>query len=196
MVRLNTVTMPWLAMALLSLAGCGMKTVVSGFAPVYPVQTWSANGAVDFEAAQDKLDWVKVDSLQPTLQWEPFPGTTEAYAGAGVKPFVVVDQSLVSDITYDMKIWAVSKGAPGEVVYEREGIVGPSHRIETPLQPKTKYNWSVRGRFKLDGKTRVTEWSLSQIPCLPSYGLACARGAAQLTGTIPPLNYYRFRTPG
>jgi len=189
----KALTMRLLAMASLVVEGCGIKTTVSGFAPVYPAQTWSMQ-AVPGADAQDILDWVKVDSLQPTLRWEPFPGTTEAYPGAEVKPFVVVDQNLISDITYDLKIWAVSKGAPGEVVYEREGIVGPSHRLETPLQPKTKYDWSVRARFKLDGKTRVTEWSLSQLPCL--HGFTCARVEAQRTGTIPPRNYYRFQTPG
>jgi hypothetical protein len=144
----------------------------------------------------DVLDWVKVDSRQPTLRWEAFPGTTQAMLGARIQPFVDVDTDEVSDITYDLRIWNTSHGAPADLVYEREGIVEPSHRVESPLMPRTRYVWSVRSRFKLAGRPRASEWSVSQIPCPASYGMNCARGLARRLGTIPPLNYYRFETPG
>jgi hypothetical protein len=183
-----------LAMTLVVSSGCAMQTVVSGFAPVYPEQTQSMQWGIGANPT-DILDWVKVDSLQPTLRWKPFPGTTQAYLGAQIKPFVDVGQGSVSDVTYDLKIWMVSGDVPGALVYEREGIPEPTHHLESPLKPNTKYDWSVRARIKMDGKPRVTEWSLSQLPCPPAYGLECARGVARQTGTIPPLNYYRFQTP-
>jgi hypothetical protein len=181
-----------LIVALLASTGC--TAPVSGFAPVYPVQTYTSHPFRNVPV--DVLDWVKVDSLQPTLRWEPFPGKTQAPLSAEITAFVNVDERAVSDITYDLKIWNVLDGTPAELVYEHEGIVEQWHRLESPLKPKTKYVWSVRARFKLDGKPRATEWSLSQMPCPPSYGLECARGAARRLGTIPPLNYYRFKTPG
>jgi hypothetical protein len=126
----------------------------------------------------DTLDWVMVDSLQPTLRWEPFPGTTQAYPGGEIKPFVDVAPASVSDVTFHLRIWAVSGGVPAGLVYEREGIAEPFHRLESPLQPNAKY-----------------EWSLSQLPCPPAYGPDCARGVARQTGIIPSPNYFRFKTP-
>jgi len=177
--------------ALLVLVGCALKAPVSGFLPVKPELTYSMNLT---GAAGDILDWTKVDSLQPTFRWEPFPGTHQAYAWAGIGPFVVVDKESVRDVTYDLKIWTVASGVPAELAYEREGLTEPSHHLERPLKPDTKYYWSVRARFSLDGKPRATEWSLSSIPCPPASGLECARGVARRTGTIPPPNHYRFKT--
>ena len=176
-----------LAGAFLLLGGCATKAPVSGFAPVYPKQTFSLMHLRSNMA--DVLDWAKVDSLQPTFRWEPFPGTDQRGWGTPTKPFVVVeDAKSVSDVTYELKIWIVSNGAPGEVVYEREGLTEPSHRIESPLKPETEYYWSVRARFKLEGKPRVTEWSLTT-----AHGVE--RGAVRQSGVIPPVSYYRFETP-
>jgi hypothetical protein len=180
-----------LIVTLLAAAAC--RAPVSGFAPVYPVQTYSPHPFSD--EAMDILDWVEVDSLQPTLRWEPFPGTTQAMLGGQTTPFVDVDLAAVSDVTYDLRIWETSRGTPAQLVYEREGLVEPSHRVESPLKPRTRYAWSVRSRFRLDGRPRASEWSVSQIPCPPAYGTNCARGLARRLGTIPPHNYYRFETP-
>ena len=187
-----------LAAALVVLAGCATRTIVSGFAPLYPVQTFSVQIATGRNPG-DVLDYPNVDSVQPTLRWEPFPGTTQYMPGGEVEPFVDIKHGSVTDITYDLKIWSVSNGIPADVVYERDAIPAPSHHIESPLMPNTKYAWSVRARFKLDGKPRESEWSLSQIPCPPQFGLKCARGVARELGHapayIPPFNYYRFKTP-
>jgi len=171
--------------ALVVLAGCATKAPVSGFAPVYPEQTFSLMHLRGNPA--DVLDWGKVDSLQPTLRWEPFPGTDQVGWGTTVRPFVVVDAKSVSDVSYDLKIWIVSNGLPGDVAYERGGLRETSHRLESPLKPKTEYYWSVRARFSVDGKPRVTEWSLTT-----THGQE--RQMAQSSGVIPPLSYYRFET--
>jgi hypothetical protein len=164
---------------------------VSGFKPIYPQLTITG----DITRAPDILEWTVVDSLQPTLRWEPFPGTHQANANAQIKPFVVVDQNSVRDVTYELRIWTVSNNAPAEVAYERAALMEPFHRLEQSLKPSTQYYWSVRARFSLNGQPRVTEWSLSSIPCLPRYLPECARGIARETGMIPSLNYYRFKTP-
>jgi len=168
------------------LAGCATKAPVSGFAPVYPEQTFSL---MHLRAnSTDFLDWGKVDSLQPTLRWQPFPGTDQLGWGVPAKPFVSVDPKSVSEVRYDLKIWIVENHAPGEVAYVRERLPEPSHRLESPLQPGTEYYWSVRARFSVDGKPRVTEWSLTTV-----HGRE--RQEALHSGVIPPLSYYRFETP-
>lgn len=188
-----------LTAALASLQGCAMKAPVSGFAPLYPELTTSFSMGRSYPT--EFLDWTKVDSLQPTLSWEPFPGTHRAWMGAEPEPFIRVDMHSVRAVTYDLKIWTVERrGAlriPAELVYEREELAQPSHRLERPLQPDSEYFWSVRARFNLEGNPRATEWSLSSIPCipLPPPRNECGRDIARRTGTIPPPNYYRFKTP-
>jgi hypothetical protein len=186
-----------------AVAGCAIQPAISGFRPVYPPLTGSI-----FTSPYnlgDFLNWPTVDSLQPTLRWQPFPGEHEHeipslligpgfYKGTGeAKPFVEVDLGLVSEVKYDLRIWTVLEGIPGELAYEIEGLTGPFHKLERPLKPSAEYYWSVRARFSLDGQLRLSEWSLSQAPC-PSYP-ECARYVARLTGRIPPPNYYRFKTP-
>jgi len=42
-------------------------------------------------------------------------------------------------------------------IMRREGTA--EHTIVLPLEPSSEYFWTVRARFKFDGKTRVTPWS-------------------------------------
>jgi hypothetical protein len=184
----NVLKTPYIAAVLLILSGCATKAPVSGFAPIYPEQSFSMG---HFRSNQlDTLDWPKVDSLQPTLRWEPFPGSNQWGWGTPRKPFVVVDAKSVTDVSYDLKIWVVSKGAAGDVAYERERLPEPSHHLESPLKPDTEYYWSVRARFSVDGKPRVTEWSLTTV-----HG-GWDRSMAQRRGAIDPVSYYRFETRG
>lgn len=169
-------------------AGCAFEPSISGFRPVYPPLT-----ATFFTSPfnmGDNLNWPKVDSLQPTLRWQPLPGEHQIPLGQ-VKPFVAVDPASVRDVKYDLRIWTVFDKAPGELAYEIEGLTEPFHKLERSLKPSTEYYWSVRARFSLDGQPRASEWSLSQFPC----PRGCGRDEARLTGSIPPLNYYRFKTP-
>ena len=179
-----------LAPAILVATGCAVQTSVSGFRPVYPGATYSFGNP-----PPDILDWTKVDSLRPTLRWQPFPGEHQKFPGAPIIAFVAVDPAAVSDVRYDLRIWTVHVRAPGEVAYEIDGLSEPYHAITRDLKPDTEYYWSVRARFNLNGQPRVSEWSLSQVPCPPSYGTECARGVSRQIGRIPPLNHYRFKTP-
>ena len=180
---------------ILIVACCGnrleYKAPVSGFRPTYPEVTWSAYP----NRAPDLLNWPIVDSLQPTLSWGPFPGEHQDYIDAKPTPFVAVDPGSISNIKYDLRIWMVQGRAPGELAYEIDGLIEPFHKIERALKPGTEYYWSIRAEFLLNGQLRVSEWSLSQIPCTPDYGIECARGVERRTGRIPPLNHYRFKTP-
>jgi hypothetical protein len=172
---------------MLYLSGCSITPPISGFRPIYPKLTYSST--------KPMLNWTLVDSLQPTLKWQSFPGEHQKFLGAELVTFVDPSIGEINDIKYDLKIWTVRELEPAVIEYEIEGIKSPSHTLERPLKPNTEYYWSVRTRFKVNGQPRLSEWSLSQIPCLPSYGFGCARGASRKYGFIPPANYYRFKTP-
>ncbi|HUM16825.1 MAG TPA: hypothetical protein VL086_14115 [Candidatus Nitrosotalea sp.] len=120
----------------------------------------------------------RADDLQPTLRWETFP-----------RP---VDAPAVSNISYELRIWRAEKNQdapgqglvlPGELVYARAGLVEPVHRVETPLEPDTLYLWSIRARFELEGRVRVTDWGALMFP------------RPFPTWLIPARGYYPIKTP-
>lgn len=80
----------------------------------------------------------RVDSLQPTMSWEPFPG---------------------SNVTYDLKIWRAGRLGPDTLVYSRTNLDQPTHKVETALEPSSLYYWSVRAHFSEQGRERITDWS-------------------------------------
>lgn len=84
-----------------------------------------------------------IKEQQPIFRWESFPWT-----------FDQVSQERFSDIVYDLEIYEFG----GSLVYARRGLKETKHQVEDVLKRDTKYVWTVRARFKLDGKTRVTEW--------------------------------------
>lgn len=80
----------------------------------------------------------RVDSLQPTMSWEPFSG---------------------SNVTYDLKIWRAGRLGPDTVVYSRTNLDQSTHKLETTLEPSSLYYWSVRAHFSGQGRRRITDWS-------------------------------------
>jgi hypothetical protein len=119
--------------------------LIWGLVPVYP-------------PSEDRP--FQVDTLRPTLVWEPFPGWIEV-PGDGtvpptVVPFVPVDLERVDRVTYEIQL----RDDTG-LIYRRRGLVDPSHTIEEPLRPGTTYQWALRAWFELDGEARVSEWSRS-----------------------------------
>jgi hypothetical protein len=119
------------AMALLT----SCKTVVheGGLQPVSPkVTLWAANAAH------------RAESLQPTLIWEDPSGTGGIY-----------DVIIYSGVRKEQGGNSQSYYVPGKELYFREGVSGTSHKVETPLPPKTICVWAVRVR---DGGT-TGPWS-------------------------------------
>ena len=165
----------WLA-ALTWLVGCTRPAPVSGLRPEYPEARSKVLGS--------EVPFVKLDSVQPTLRWESFPRPQDHEAD---KEGLL---SRIRNVTYDLKIWrADEKSAieyPAELVYSRRGLPEPWHKLEDPLKPSTKYFWTVRARFELDGQTRITEWGVTEHPQFPQ--------VARLP-VVPNPMYYRFKTP-
>jgi hypothetical protein len=74
----------------------------------------------------------------------------------------------IGDVTYDLRIWDESVEVRNSVwterwrsriVYERRGLVAPQHTLEVPLAPGSRYYWSVRARFMVDGRSMATRWA-------------------------------------
>jgi hypothetical protein len=67
----------------------------------------------------------------------------------------------VKNVRYDLVILELRDDARSIVAYRRVGLPNNEHRLEVPLKYDTRYAWTVRARFDLDGRQRVTEWSFS-----------------------------------
>lgn len=119
-----------------------------------------------------RLDFV--DSLQPTLQWERFPRPHDLTWSSE-------EMARVKDVTYELIVAEAEYGVPAAIVYRRE-LSESAHRIETTLSPARHYFWTVRARFQLDGRQRVTEW-------------AATRAGESSSGAVaPPALGYQFQT--
>ncbi len=120
-----------------------------------------------------------VDSLAPELRWSGFPRDFDQ----GTLDQTVLNN--ISEVTYDLRVWDAVRGSRGSLVYERNGLKEPQHRLEEPLKPDSHYFWSVRARFSYQGRVMTTRWALIR----PGVSLDCN------ADPIPDSSYYRFRTP-
>lgn len=121
--------------------------------------------------------WSKVDSLEPTLRWQAFPRQEDLLYGAQQ------EMDHIRHVRYDLIVARAEDGLPAGVVYSRTGLTTTEHTLETPLAPHAQYLWTVRARFMLDGRERVTEWGSQRLPFKEMH--PCAPSAFS----------YRFRTP-
>ena len=113
-------------------------------------------GAPDFESTFGR----------PVLRWETFPteDTPESV------------RERVRNVVYDLRVldddW--------NTVYSREGIKSPEHRLGVELSSRGAYHWSVRARFTIAGRPRVTQWTE-----VPPYRARRADGEDPLPLGIP-----------
>ncbi|MFO0691718.1 MAG: hypothetical protein U0900_23690 [Myxococcota bacterium] len=134
-----------LSFGLIGLAGClTQESEVSGLRPLFPpaVHRLSVFGPL--------LDdcFATVDSLQPTLRWQPFFVSGEEDVA-----------SRASGVTYELRIWQMSRAAPGRLVYSRTGLVEPFHVVEEPLRSGRAYFWTFRAHHDRRGEPRVSDWA-------------------------------------
>lgn len=153
--------------------GAGFLAPAFGLAPVYPRTRGTLTGD---RIIGQIFEWNAVDSLQPTLRWQGFPRP-------GDEETAPEDMKRVTRVRYDLVIAREQNNVPGEIAYQRTGLSTPEHKLETPLAANARYFWTVRARFELDGRERLTEWSSTHF---------IAR--EQMVG--PSQFSFRFRTPG
>ena len=152
--------------------GAGALAAAFGLAPLEPRVRGSISGEAEIRR---RIEWPAVAGLRPMLRWQAFPRERDFAAAPG-------DMARVRNVTYDLAITRERHLAPEKEVYRRERLPRPEHRLEAPLDPAAYYFWSVRARFELDGRERVTEWSTT-------HWAAFGRTSA------PSRWSYRFRTP-
>jgi hypothetical protein len=161
-------------LGLLLLVGACAPGAVIGLRPEYP--------PVGELYRDTGYDFVEVDSLQPTFQWEPFPRERDRAANTDLLDGLTA-------VTYDLQIWRAGTNFhyPTERVYAKRGLTATSHRIEQPLAPATRYSWTVRARFQVNGEPRVTEWGM--------YEWEDPRSRPPFDDVVPNPRYFRFKTP-
>lgn len=149
----------------------GALSTAFGLAPISPPTRGQLSGE---SVLGDLFEWTAVDTLRPTLQWQAFPR-------AGDVAVAPAEMARVREVGYDLVIAQEMNQAPERIVYRRQALPAPEHRLETALQPGTRYFWTIRSRFRLDGRTRLTEW-----------GSTRALGGDSVVA--PSAFAYRFRT--
>ncbi len=96
-----------------------------------------------------------VDSLQPTLEWNPYRGPDVTYD-------VIIYQGVRVKQPYSLGKQLV----PGKVIYHRQGIKEPKHTIEEPLKPNTEYCWKIMARTgdKVMSRTATRNFPVFKTP--------------------------------
>ncbi len=128
--------------------------VLSPISPAPPRVAFDLNPA----KWNDRLTYIggihfrQLDTLTPKLSWERFP-----------RPFDFNSSSAqVEDIRYDLRLlhFGPRHGSvgPRPRVLEVNGLSVPEFQLKEPLSPCSRYFWSVRARFTLNGRPRATEW--------------------------------------
>lgn len=149
-------------------------------------------------------EFVLVDSVQPTLQWESFPRAHDLTDSGG-------QEQQITDVRYELRVFNTTTPPsghdslliPAQQVYSARNISDPYHKIENKLDICSDYFWTVRARFKLDGRYRVTEWAgafniigWNEKPWNLRHGLHNYKSwAVGITADGPEWFYYSFRTP-
>jgi hypothetical protein len=127
----------------------------------------------DVSPLQDRV----VDSTQPLLVWDAFPRQLDR------ERLDAAFLRRISGVSYELKVWSVEDCARSALVYSRSGLATPQHRPQVALQPGSRYFWSVRARFALDGQPMALPWS-HFVP-----GTGCEEKE------VPDERYHRFATP-
>lgn len=155
----------------------GLGSVARGLAPVYPPTRGSLGETLWVGSV---FEWTQVRDLQPDLSWEAFPRPSDLTKAP--------DLHQAEAVGYDLVIAREEGGAPAEIVYHRENLPLPEHRLTSPLASDTRYFWSVRARFRMAGRLWLTPWS-----GVFRYGVARHQTSENLTS--PSRMSFRFRTP-
>jgi hypothetical protein len=146
------------------IAGCGKPSIV-GLHPDEPPATKKGMSL--------QTDFVEVDTLKPTFRWHPLT--------IGTEPPEDPDSARIDNITYELRIWRTVSSDEGKLVYQRQKLTTTAHRLEHALEYGTRYYWSVRAHFDIDGKNRTTEWTLA--------------GYLLRSDSVPNDSCLRFKTP-
>jgi len=132
-------------------------------APEYPPAEYTRTPFQVDDLAAPHIEPGAVATTPVTFRWERFPRSWDERRADGT-------MQNVDNVRYELKIFeSVTAGSwsrPGPLIYQAVDLSQPEHRVSAKLQPCTEYLWTVRARFELDGRTRVTEWTGTYLPAL------------------------------
>ena len=169
--------------AAMLISGCRFNPPIVGLRPVSPPVMFGQESF--WKSTPPRILFAKVDSVQPMLKWQAFPAARDLAADEQGR------LKGIGSVSYDLKIWQVApNGSKSTLVYAREELPQPEHRVEKSLAQQTRFCWTVRARFELNGELRVTPWSFSQLPAPPNLW-HYPRRIEETT----PMGYFSFRTP-
>ena len=175
--------------AIVSLMSCSPPTF--GLKPIYPKNICTS------PTHDCDIIYIGVDSLQPVLRWEGFPSE-------GVRHSLKAEvMNEIRNVTYDLNVWLSENEYPSSLIYSRRGLPEPWHKMEEPLLPCAEYLWTVRARFLVNGKERVSEWGISAWPWFwrdptkvyEHINKADSNEIVRRSPVIPHPNLYRFMAP-
>jgi hypothetical protein len=109
------------------------------------------------------LDFVEVNSSKPTLRWERFPRPDDYIEPNGGR------RNKITEVSYEVRVFDTARSVikqqrreiliPAQVVYSARSIKETYHTVDRNLEACGNYFWTVRARFQLNGRVRVTEWA-------------------------------------
>ena len=109
-------------------AWAGTLAPAFGLAPIEPILRGSLTGD---RLIGDAFEWTQAGALQPLMRWQAFPRPADLSAAPS-------DMARVRNVTYELVIARERNLAAGEVVYRRDGLAQPQHRLESPLAANTR----------------------------------------------------------
>lgn len=113
------------------------------------------------------------EDLSPLLSWQSFPRESDISADTQ-------NMKQVKNVRYELVVGSGDNGETPDMFYRVKDLSETSHKLPMKLSPNTRYFWSVRARFELNGRQRVTDWAT-----------ACPFEEQLIVGA----RIYRFYTP-
>ena len=166
--------------------------------PIYPVLEKCLFCGFPKHPTVNFFKFVEVNSMQPMLRWERFPRDYDLIDAEG-------QHHQITDVRYDLRVFDAAEGVkdngqrrlirvPAQLVYGVRDIPEAYHKIETGLNMCGDYFWTVRARFMLDGRVRLTEWAGAyEAAVYHPWNLRHSQESAP--DYSPEWLYYPFRTP-
>ena len=116
-------------------------------------------------ASIDGVQFTEV-SKKPRFEWTTLNGQgitdvrydLRIYSG---RPITTSFSSKLHDMFSGNTYPATQYITTSELVYSRDGLETASHEIDTTLESCRWYFWTIRASFQLNGKPRVTDWSVN-----------------------------------
>jgi hypothetical protein len=135
-----------------------VDTLVLGTAMTAAAESVAVCGLAPIAPPPAAGDPVAVDTLSPTLEWSAMPDAPS------LRP-----PATATDIRYDLRVWKMVDDRAEDLVVERFGLAQTRHVFDAPLAGSSRFAWTVRMRYVVDGRVRATPWSAADLVRVPQH---------------------------